>query len=59
MMDNGQPVSLYTVARELGHGNTKLVEQTYGHVPEERHRSNVLTYREAGVVSMPKREVSA
>ena len=59
MIDNGQPVSLYTVARELGHGNTKLVEQTYGHVPEERHRSSVLTYREAGVLNLPNREARA
>ena len=59
MIDNGHPVSLYTVARELGHGNTKLVEQTYGHVPEERHRSSVLTYREAGVLDLPNREARA
>lgn len=30
--DRGEPVALLTVARELGHKNTKMVEEIYGHV---------------------------
>jgi len=44
-LDNGAPVAIYTVARELGHVSTALVEQTYSHLGHFRHRSDVVEYR--------------
>lgn len=44
-LDGGQPVALYTVARELGHRDTKMVEQTYGHLLTNRLRRPVVSYR--------------
>lgn len=44
-LDNGAPVSLYTVARELGHGGLALVHRVYSHLGEVRHRSEVVEYR--------------
>jgi integrase len=44
-LDNGAPVSPYTVARELGHGGDSLVKRIYGHLGEVRHRSEVVEYR--------------
>lgn len=35
-LDHEAPVSLFTVARELGHGSVTLIEQTYGHVLKQR-----------------------
>ena len=32
MCDRGRPVALYTVARELGHRSTNVIEDVYGHV---------------------------
>lgn len=39
------PVSRDTVAREMGHGGTQLVERVYGHLGEVRHRSEEVEYR--------------
>ena len=39
------PVSTYTVAKEMGHGGTGLVERVYGHLGETQHRSEVVEYR--------------
>jgi integrase len=44
-LDHGAPVSSWTVARELGHGSTKMIEKTYGHLGEVRHRSKMVEYR--------------
>jgi integrase len=44
-LDQGAPVSQFTVARELGHGGTSLVERVYGHLGSVRHRSEVVEYR--------------
>lgn len=44
-LDRGAPVSPFTVARELGHGGTALVNRIYGHLGEVRHRSEVVEYR--------------
>jgi integrase len=35
-LDHGAPVSLFTVAKELGHGSITLIEETYGHLLKER-----------------------
>lgn len=44
-LDNGAPVSVFTVARELGHTGVHLVERIYGHLGEVRHRSEVVEFR--------------
>lgn len=44
-LDRGAPVSLFTVAREMGHGGDALVKRVYGHLGEVRHRSDVIEYR--------------
>lgn len=44
-LDNGAPVSIYTVGKELGHGGEALVKRVYGHLGTVRHRSEVMEYR--------------
>jgi integrase len=44
-LDHGAPVPTFTVARELGHGGTSLVERVYGHLGTVRHRSEAVEYR--------------
>jgi len=44
-LDQGAPVSIYTVGRELGHGGETLVKRVYGHLGQVRHRSEVVEYR--------------
>jgi integrase len=44
-VDSGEPVAIYTVSRELGHRDTKMVEQIYGHLLNQRHRRSVVSYR--------------
>ncbi len=44
-LDRGAPVSIYTVARELGHGSDEMVKRIYAHLGEVRHRSEVVEYR--------------
>jgi integrase len=44
-LDQGAPVSPYTVAKELGHGGDHLVKRIYGHLGTVRHRSEVVEYR--------------
>jgi len=44
-LDQGAPVSLYTVRREMGHGSQEMVERIYGHLGTVRHRSEQLEYR--------------
>lgn len=46
-LDRGAPVSIYTVARELGHGGESLVKKVYGHLGDVRHRAEVVEYRPA------------
>jgi integrase len=31
-LDRGAPVSVYTVAKELGHGGDSLMKRVYGHL---------------------------
>ncbi len=52
-LDRGAPVSVYTVAKELGHGGDTLVKRVYGHLGHVRHRAEVVEYRveqHAGVI---------
>ncbi len=44
-LDRGAPVSLYTVARELGHGSEEMVRRVYAHLGTIRHRSEVVEFR--------------
>ena len=44
-LDHGAPVSVFTVARELGHGGEAMVRKVYGHLGEVRHRSKVVEFR--------------
>ena len=39
--------------RELGHRSIGLIESTYGHLLDVRHRSSVVEYRVAEVVRLP------
>jgi integrase len=43
--DHGQPIALYTVARELGHQSTDMVEEVYAHLGQFRHRGEQVEYR--------------
>ena len=43
--DRGAPVSVYTVARELGHGSEEMVRRVYAHLGKVRHRSEVVEFR--------------
>jgi len=44
-LDHGAPVSLYTVAQELGHGSEAMVKRVYGHLGQVRHHAEVVEYR--------------
>ncbi|CAN5247318.1 hypothetical protein BH18GEM1_BH18GEM1_07600 [soil metagenome] len=44
-LDRGVPVSPWTVAKELGHGGSRLVERVYGHRGTIRHRAEVVEFR--------------
>ncbi len=46
-LDRGAPVSLYTVARELGHSGTAMIEDRYGHLHDRAQAgaSEVVEYR--------------
>jgi len=44
-LDQGAPVSVYTVAKELGHGGETMVRRVYGHLGQVRHRSEFVEYR--------------
>jgi len=46
--DGGKQISLWTVAKELGHKNVSRVEDTYGHPSHYRPRSEVVEYRLKG-----------
>ena len=46
-LDKGAPVSAFTVAKEMGHGGTALVERIYGHLGTVRHRAKVVEFRVA------------
>jgi len=39
------PVSLFTAAKELGHGGEATVRRVYGHLGQVRHRAEEVEYR--------------
>lgn len=44
-LDRGEPVSTWTVAKELGHGGDTMVRKVYGHLGTVRHRSEHVEFR--------------
>lgn len=54
-LDGGEPVSLYTVSRELGHKGVSRIEDTYGHLQRRRSRLAQVLYREADVIDLEER----
>jgi integrase len=44
-LDNGAPVALFTVSRELGHADTDMVSGVYGHLGDVKHRAEVVEFR--------------
>jgi integrase len=44
-LDQGAPVSIYTVAREMGHGSMAMVERVYSHLGTIRHRAAAVEFR--------------
>ena len=44
-VDHGAPVAAWTVAREVGHSSTAMIEKTYGHLGQARHRAETVEYR--------------
>lgn len=43
-LDGGAPVAPWTVARELGHSSTEMVERVYGHLGQVRHRGEGVSF---------------
>lgn len=54
-VDAGEPVALYTVARELGHSGTSQIESTYGHVLDRRVRLSEVRFESADVIDLASR----
>lgn len=44
-LDNGHPVATWLIAREMGHGGTRLIDKVYGHPLKTRARLDVVEYR--------------
>jgi integrase len=44
-LDRGEPVSLWTVAKEMGHSGTGMVEKVYGHLGSVRVRRHEVEFR--------------
>jgi integrase len=44
-LDHGRPISIYTVAQEMGHGDLKLIKKIYGHLGTVRHRGEAVEFR--------------
>ncbi|MEX1187503.1 MAG: tyrosine-type recombinase/integrase [Gemmatimonadaceae bacterium] len=44
-IDNGAPVSHFTVAKEMGHSSVTLIDEVYGHMGDVRHRTEAVEYR--------------
>lgn len=43
-LDNGQPVALFTVRKEMGHFSLSMIESVYGRLGTVRHRSASVEY---------------
>ena len=40
-------MAAWTVAREVGHSSTAMIEKVYGHLGQVRHRAKYVEYRTA------------
>lgn len=58
-VDQGEPVSIYTVARELGHTGIERIRRTYGHLQKRRSRLEEVRYEEPEVVDLDARREAA
>lgn len=45
-LEHGAPVSLWQVARELGHQSTSMIEKRYGHLAKVTERKEVVEFRQ-------------
>jgi len=43
-LDNGKPIAVTTVVKEMGHTSLAMVEKVYGHLGTVRHRSDDVEY---------------
>ena len=57
-LDRGKPVAAFTVAREVGHSSTRMIEKVYGHPSDARHRANVVEYRVQRAVQVSQKGAS-
>jgi integrase len=44
-LDHGRPVSLYTIAQELGHESEEMVRRVYARLGKTRHRADAPEFR--------------
>lgn len=44
-LDHGRPISIYTVAQEMGHEDITMVKKVYAHLGLVRHRGEEVEYR--------------
>ena len=44
-LDNGKPISVYSVAVEMGHEDIKMVKKVYGHLGKFRYRGEEVEFR--------------
>lgn len=58
-VERGHPVSLFSVARELGHKGVSRIEDTYGHLQNRRTRLEEVRYEDTDVIEMAQQEKSA
>lgn len=58
-LDHGQPVAPWTVARELGHASTNMIERVYGHLGLVRQRSEDVAYRIEDFKEVLREEIEA
>jgi len=55
-LEHGAPVSLWQVARELGHQSTTMIEKRYGHLAKVTHRKEIVEFLPAlaeGAAAVP------
>jgi integrase len=44
-LDGGDPVAIWTVSKELGHGSEVMLKTIYGHLGQVRHRAEHVEFR--------------
>jgi len=58
-LDVGHPVALFTVAREVGHSTTRLIEERYGHLVHVATRSEIVEFRLDHYAEHVKEQIAA